>query len=166
MTWRHICQFYIIYCNNTIGIKGELRKLSYITACKYSPSKDVNNSWLQKTNIIIETAGFIINTLVTSVFNKLQTARHNDSTWIPKIILNILTPLYVLSHLLPSTTPINTTDIVPFLQVPSFQLGVILRHELDYPDHYNFYFEGYKSMTYSERLASNTIAAASKMEHL
>ena len=84
-----------------------------------------------------------MNESVVCIFNKLQTARHADSTWIPKIILNINTPQYVSSLLPLSTTSINTTDIVPFLQVPSVQLGIFLRHELNYPTHCNFCLEGY-----------------------
>ena len=119
----------------------------------------------KKKNIIGEITYSIINEFVTSVFNKLQTARHVDSTWIPKIVLNISTPPCVPSLLPPSTKPINNTDIVLFLQVPSLQLGIILRYELNYSTHFNFYLEEYNGMGGSERLASNIIIAASKMEH-
>ena len=94
----------------------------------------------------------------------MQTARHADSTWIPKIILNIPTPPYVSSFLPPSTTPINTTDIVPFLQVPSVQLGIVLRHKLNYPENRTFCLEGYKGTADSKRLASNIIAAVKKWD--
>ena len=101
----------------------------------------------------------IINGSVTSVFDKLQHSRHADSTWIPNIILNIPTPRCISSLLPPSTTPINTTDIIPLIQVPSVQLGIVLRNELNYPENCIFYLEGYKGMS-SKRLASKIIDAA------
>ena len=139
-----------------------MTKKSYITTCKDRPSKDVDNSQLKIKNNLRQTTCSIINESVTSIFNKLQTARHADSTWIPKIILNIPTPLCVSSLLPPSTTPINTTDIVPFLQVPSLQLGIVLRHQLNYPDNCTFCLEGYKGMNDSKRLVTNIITAALK----
>ena len=155
-----------MYGDNIIGIMDELKKLSYITARTDYPYKHVNNYQLYKNDIIGETTCYITNQSATSIFNKLQTARHDDSTWITNIVLNIPTPPYVSSLLPPSTTPINTIDIVPFLQFPSVQLGIILRREPNYPDHRNFCLEGYKGIRYSDRLASNIIAAASKMEHI
>ena len=144
----------------------KIKKVSYITAYKDPPSKDINNSRLQKNNIVGETIWSIINESVAFVFDKLHTARHADSTWIPKIILNIPNPPYVSNLLSPSTTPINTTDIVPFLQIPSVQLGIILKNELNYPGHCNLCLEGYNGKDDSDKLDGSIIAAASKMEHL
>ena len=56
------------------------------------------------------------------------------------------------------TTPINTTDSVPFLQVPSVQLGIFLRHKLNYSENRTFYLEGYKGTADSKILASSIIA--------
>ena len=81
-------------------------------------------------------------------------------------MLNIPTPPCVSSLLPSSITPINTTDIVSFLQVPSVQLRIILRHELNYPENCTFCLEGYKGTADSKILACNIIVAASKMEHL
>ena len=100
---------------------NELKKLSYITTCKDPPSKDVNNSHLQINKNLRQTIFSTINELVTSIFNRLQTTRDDDSTWIPNNILNIPTLLCVSNLLPPSTTPINNIDIVPFLQVPPLQ---------------------------------------------
>ena len=62
----------------------------------------------------------------------------------------------------PSTTPINTADIAPFLQVLSVQLRILHRHELNYPDDCNLCLEGYIGIENKDRLACNNIAAASK----
>ena len=132
-------------------------KKHYITTCKDPPSKDVNNICLQNHNNLGQTTCSIINKSVTSIFNKLQTTRHADSTWTLKIILNIPSPPCVSSLLPPSTTPINTSDIVPFLQAPSVQLRIILRHEINYPENCTLCLKGYKGMADSKRLASNII---------
>ena len=97
---------------------------------------------------------------VASVFNKPQTTGHADSTWIPKIILNIPTPPCVSSLLPRSTTSINTTNIVPFLQAPSVQLGNILRYQLNYPNHCNLCLKGYHNMVDSDKLTNNIVTSA------
>ena len=140
----------------------ELKKLSYITNFKDPPSKDVNNSCLQNNNNLGQTTCSIINRSVTSIFNKLKTARHADYTWIPNIIINIPTPPCASSLLPPSITHINTTDIVSFLQVPPAQHGIFLRHQLNYTDNFTFCLDEYNSMSDSKRLASSIIAVASK----
>ena len=137
-----------------------------IINCKDPTSKDVNNSQLQNNNNLGQTTCSIINESVTSIFNKLKTARHADSTWILKIILNILTPQCISNLLAPSTTPINNTHIAPFLQVPSVQLVIILSHKFNYPEHCTFCLEVHNSMADSKSLTSKSIAAASKMENL
>ena len=119
-----------------------------------------------KNNIVEETTCFIINEPGTSVFNKLQPARYAVSTWIRKIILNIPTPPCFYFLLTPSTAPVDTTSIVPFLQYPSAQLRIILKHQVNYPDHCNSCLEGYNGMVYSKRLVSSIITAASKTEHI
>ena len=82
----------------------ELQKLSYITTCKDFPFKDVNNSRLQINKSLRQTTFSIIKESVTSLFNKLQTARHADSTWILKIIINMPIPLFFKP-----SAPINNT---------------------------------------------------------
>ena len=57
---------------------------------------------------------------------------------------------------------INTTNIVPFIQVPSAQLGTILRNRLHYPDRCNFCLEGYIGKGDSDKLVSNIITSATK----
>ena len=115
-----------------------------------------------KNNILGKTTCSIINGSVISLFNKLQTDRYADSTRIPKIILNIPTAQCVSNLLPPSTTPINTTESFPFLQVSSLQLGIVLIYELTYPTHCNFYLEGYYGTEDSDIFASNIIPVASK----
>ena len=117
---------------------------------------------MQKNNNVGETTCSSNKELVTCIFNKLQTARHYNFTWIPNIILNIPTPPCVSSLLPLSITANNTTDIVPLIQHPSAQLVTILKHQLNYPKDCYFYLEGYNGMTYSERLASNVITSATK----
>ena len=75
-----------------IDIIDELKHLSFITTCKDPFLKEHTNSQLQNNNNLGQTSCSIINELVTSTFNKLQTDRYADSTWIPKIILNIPIP--------------------------------------------------------------------------
>ena len=89
----------------------------YITTRKGPPSKDVDNSRLQN-NIknLGQTTCSIINELVTSIFIKLQTTKHTDSIWIPKMILNIPTTPCVSSLLPPSTTPINNASLFHFFK--------------------------------------------------
>ena len=70
----------------------ELNKLSYITTCKNHPIKGAINKQLIINNNLRQTTCSITNESVTFIFNKLQTTRHADSTWIPTIILNIPTP--------------------------------------------------------------------------
>ena len=89
-------------------------------------------------------------------------AQHTDITRMPNIILNIPTQPYVSSLLPPSTPPTNTTDIVPFLQAPLVQLKTILKHQLNYPDHFTFCLEGYNGKVDSDKLASNITTVASK----
>ena len=72
--------FYKIHVNITIDMMDELQKLYYSTTCKDPPSKDINNSRLQNNNNLGQKTCSIINESVTSIFNKLQTAKHTDST--------------------------------------------------------------------------------------
>ena len=66
----------------------------------------------------------------------------------------------VSSLLPPSTTVINTTDIVPFIECISVQHVTILRYQLKNPVHCNFYLEGYSSMVENNKLSRNIITAA------
>ena len=81
----------------------------YFITCMDLPSKDVNNSRLQHNKNLGQTTCFIINESVISIFNKLQTTRHANFTWIPKIILNI--PLHYVFQ-----------DFYPDQQYPSILL--------------------------------------------
>ena len=151
-------QFYKTHSNNTIDIMVETY-ICYITTCEDPPSKIDKNIRLQINNSLRQTTFSVINESVTSIFKKLQSTRHAESTWIPKIILNITTPLF-FSSFLPSTMSINITDIAPFLQAPSFQLGIVFRHELSYPEICTFYLEGYHGAQHSKELTSNIITSA------
>ena len=64
--------FSIIHGTNILGIMDELKKVYYVTAYEYSPSLDVNNSWLRKNNIVGNTTYSINRNSIIYVFNKLQ----------------------------------------------------------------------------------------------
>ena len=87
---------------------------------------------------------------INSSYNNLLIARNKDSTWQPKIIMDIPTPLFI--HQLFGSNPIGTNgvDIVKFLTKPSLATSLVLENDFSYPKGCTLYLDGYHGVVDTE----------------
>ena len=99
---------------------------------------------------------------IQSSFNSLLTARKDDSSWIPTILLPIIVPLCIRHDM--QTLDLNSThtDIVPFLKEPSLIMKCLYDQTLKYPKDCTIQLTGYKGIEDLERLKHDVITAAAK----
>ena len=88
---------------------------------------------------------------LSSVFSKLQFALFKDSTWTPKIIINMS------SFLFPK---IDKTDLVDMLKKPPIDKLLVMQQSLDYPEGTSFEFIGYDGLESRKKLVRDIKVAA------
>ena len=88
---------------------------------------------------------------LSSVFSKLQFALFKDSTWTPKIIINMP------SFLFPK---IDKTDLVDMLKKPPIDKLLVMQQSLDYPEGTSFEFIGYDGLESRKKLVRDIKVAA------
>ena len=97
---------------------------------------------------------------IDSSYQSLVEASKDDSSWTPKIIMNIPTPS-LIRQLMPSAfCNGDKTDIVLFNTKPSLHIGTVLKNALFYPEGCTFYFAGYDGIENADRLKKDIINAA------
>ena len=97
---------------------------------------------------------------IDSSYQSLLEASRDESSWTPKIIMNIPTPS-LIRQLLPSVfCNGDNTDIVLFNTKPSLHITTILKNALGYPEGCTFYFAGYDGVENADRLKKDIINAA------
>ena len=99
---------------------------------------------------------------ILSSFKQIKSALAKDSSWIPKIVMQISMPCIISQTINLPITSKNETDIVQFMTPPSVQLSTICKTLLLYPRDCTFCFEGYNGIDDKNRLISDIFAAASK----
>ena len=97
---------------------------------------------------------------IDSSYQSLLEASRDESSWTPKIIMNVPTPL-LIRQLMPSAhLSGGNTDIVLFNTKPSLHITTILKNALGYPEGCTFYFAGYDGVENADRLKKDIINAA------
>ena len=99
---------------------------------------------------------------IQSSFNSLLTARKDDSSWIPTILLPITVPLCIRHDMQTLDLKSKQIDIVPFLKEPSVIMKCLYTQTLKYPKECTIELTGYKGIEDLERLKHNVITAAAK----
>ena len=99
---------------------------------------------------------------IQSSFNSLKTARKEDSSWIPKVLLPITVPLCIRHDMQTLDSNSTHTDIVPFLKEPSVILKCLYTQTLKYPKDCTIQLTGYNGIKDLDRLKHNVITAAAK----
>ena len=99
---------------------------------------------------------------IPTSFSKLITASKKDTTWTPKIMLNISLPPSIQRILPSNTNNMDKIDIVPFLLKPSIILSTIINKELKYPKGCTLYFPGYDGPHNANLLKKDIITAAAR----
>ena len=92
----------------------------------------------------------------------LTSAHENDSTWIPKILMEIPSQYETNVATLNSNDDNNQIDIIPYTVKPSIESRTIYEKCLNYPKDCTFYFQGYDGIHYVDKLKKDIINATSK----
>ena len=120
------------------------------------PNKIVNN------NTVAQLPNLSFTNTIHSSFCNLLLACNNESSWEPKILMDISVPKSI--HQLLGTSPITSSsvDLVPFTTQPSLTASSILENMFHYPKGCTLYFEGYDGIENANRLKKDIIIAAAR----
>ena len=98
---------------------------------------------------------------ITQSFANLTSAHDNDSTWTPKILIEIPRQYETNDITLDNNDDNNQIDIVPYTVKPSIESRTIYEKCLNYPKDCTFYFQGYDGVDNAHKLKTDIINAAS-----
>ena len=93
-------------------------------------------------------------------FHSLLDASKEDSSWTPKIVMNIPTPSSIRQLMPSGCIDADKTDIVLFNSKPSLHVSTIMQNALGYPEGCTFYFSGYDGIENADQLKKDIINAA------
>ena len=97
---------------------------------------------------------------IDSSFQSLVEASKEDSSWTPKIVMNIPTPSSIRQLMPSACIDADSTDIVLFNSKPSLHVSTIMQNALGYPEGCTFYFSGYDGIENADQLKKDIINAA------